>query len=192
MDQQQQDAIDRQNGARKTWMRKAGLLVEMASSLSDDDFDRKDRELDALAAVARWPVLEAPAFGFLVEVAPSVQEVRKYFQLQKRLEQLRTARFGANKTKTEQIAKPPHPAQVKRSDPELAKRRVLSRNNRTASAENLCAMFDFQDVPLPDGWAEEYSIEKPEKAGLPGMWAQAWAKKPLRPRIRSIISKDRA
>ena len=71
-------------------------------------------------------------------------------------------------------------AKLERSDPEVAKRRVLVRSNSTASAGEMCQIFDRTNVPLPTKWNEAFST-----------WARAYKDDNYRGRIHTLISKDR-
>jgi hypothetical protein len=64
------------------------------------------------------------------------------------------------------------------SDPEVAKRRAIIRQNPGVPAQGLCTMFDNTHVPLPKDW------------GVP-TWTQAYKDKTYRSRIHVIISKGK-
>ena len=63
------------------------------------------------------------------------------------------------------------------------KRREIVRQDRAATASNLCKKFDLHAVPLPGGWEDEFNVR---------LWLDAYKKKAeLRRRIDAIVSKDK-
>jgi hypothetical protein len=76
-------------------------------------------------------------------------------------------------------------------DPELAKRRAIARNHPEASAEAMVIIWDSEHIDVPLDWYVKYDLKGREKPSDKGLWKQAWAHRPLRPNIRSMVSKDR-
>ncbi len=69
------------------------------------------------------------------------------------------------------------------SDPDIVKRRAIVLQNPGISAHDLCRRFDMDAIPLASSrWTEEFEVEK---------WAKAYEIGKLRPRIETLISKDR-
>lgn len=68
-----------------------------------------------------------------------------------------------------------------RIDPEVAKRTVLVKANPGIPAEEMCEIFDRENVPLPTKWLA---------AGLQA-WSQAYKNSRYRSRIHTLLSKDR-
>lgn len=63
--------------------------------------------------------------------------------------------------------------------PEIAKRRTIIRQNPSLNASGLCLLFDNLGVPLPKSMSDA------------GGWVKAYRASQYRPRIDTIISKDR-
>jgi hypothetical protein len=68
-----------------------------------------------------------------------------------------------------------------RGNPEVAKRAVIVRSNPSASADEMCAIFDRENVPLPRKWLD---------AGF-STWIKAYKNSSYRSRIQTLISKNR-
>jgi hypothetical protein len=68
------------------------------------------------------------------------------------------------------------------SNPQLAMRRAIVAQNPRLSTAGLCKRFDFDNVPLPERWLEQYDVKN---------WVSAWSNTGLRVLINSIVSKDR-
>jgi len=69
-----------------------------------------------------------------------------------------------------------------KTEPEVAKRRAIVRQNQTETARGMCGVFDEAKVPLPSGWQEDFSVQS---------WEAAYRNPQLRGRIQAMISKDR-
>ena len=70
-----------------------------------------------------------------------------------------------------------------RHDYEVGKRRSIVKDNRNKSALELCKLFDFSQVPLPDGWEDTFSV---------ATWLDAYHNPKLNHRIQALISRDRS
>jgi hypothetical protein len=69
----------------------------------------------------------------------------------------------------------------KKGDPEVAKRAVVVRSNPNTPANDLCEIFDRNNVPLPAKW---------QAAGFK-TWSQAYRDSNYRSKIQTVISKHR-
>jgi hypothetical protein len=70
---------------------------------------------------------------------------------------------------------------AQRSDPDVAKRRALVKVNPSENAKEMCEIFDREGVPLPRKWLG---------AGFK-KWSEVYKADKYRPKIDSLISKDR-
>jgi len=73
------------------------------------------------------------------------------------------------------------PTPSKKGDPDVAKRRAIVRSNHSATAGELCQIFDRQSVPVPFKWKD---------AGF-GDWTKAYKQPSYRRRIDVMVSKDK-
>ena len=78
----------------------------------------------------------------------------------------------------------PAPARstAKRRDPEVAKRRLIVRQNPRLRASELCKRFDFETVELPSKFTSEFEVKA---------WEEAYKIPQLRQRIDTMVSKDK-
>jgi len=67
-------------------------------------------------------------------------------------------------------------------DPEVAKRRSIVKTNRTKKAEELCKLFDFNNVCLPRDWEDGFAVKS---------WVDAYNNPKLKHSILSLISRDK-
>jgi len=108
---------------------------------------------------------------------PHEIRVNCWYQIDERLEAEINFRTGRSNAKVAA-------SQSTRSgDPEVAKRRSIVKGNCTKSAKELCKLFDFQGVPLPSNWEDEFSVKS---------WKEAYLNKNLTHAIQSLIGRDKA
>jgi len=67
-------------------------------------------------------------------------------------------------------------------DPEVGKRRSIVKGNRTKSAEELCKLFEFNQVCLPRDWQDDFSVRS---------WPEAYSNQKLKHAVQSLISRDK-
>jgi hypothetical protein len=106
--------------------------------------------------------------------------VVEFYRLKQRRDELSLELIDASEDV--QPAAPPSP--LNNADPEVLKRRAIAQQNPKKSAGDVCKLFDTAEypVPLPGGWVEEFGVKN---------WVEAYKHPTLRPRIDTLISKDR-
>jgi hypothetical protein len=68
------------------------------------------------------------------------------------------------------------------SKPDVVKRRAIVRQHMGLSTADLCKIFDFEEVPLPNGWNEKYNVRT---------WKLAYQEGECRRLIFKLVSVDK-